>query len=89
MAQAFQLISGPTVSELLAEKENRVTRLLAEGKTNQEMIEHLFWTALTRAPTAAEMDALLSPLEATKNPRAELEDIVWGLLNSKEFLFRQ
>ena len=37
MAQAFQLISGPTVSELLAEKDNRVTRLLAEGKTNKEV----------------------------------------------------
>src|SRR5207247_604663 len=50
MGQAFQMISGPTINELLAEKMNRVSRLLASNKSNTEIIEELFWTALTRAP---------------------------------------
>src|SRR5438552_16997894 len=51
MGQAFQMISGPTVNQLLAEKENRVSRLLAAGKSNREIIEELFLSALARAPT--------------------------------------
>jgi hypothetical protein len=89
MGQAFQMISGPTVNELLAEKDNRVSRLLASGKSNREIVEELFWTALTRAPTETELRDLLRLLDGTADRRAELEDILWGLLNSKDFLFRR
>ena len=89
MAQAFQMISGPTVTELLREKENRITRLLAASKPNREIVEELYWSALTRAPSTKELDALLAELDATKDRRAELEDLLWALVNSKEFLFRR
>ena len=89
MGQAFQMISGRTVNELLAEKENRVSRLVAAGKSNREIVENLFWTALTRAPTHEEQSGLLPGLESARDRRAELEDILWGLLNSKDFVFRR
>jgi hypothetical protein len=89
MGQAFQMISGPTVNELLAEKENCVSRLLASGKTHAEILDELFWTALTRGPTPQERADLLRSLSSTKEVRAEFEDILWGLLNSKDFLFRR
>src|SRR5439155_22503090 len=89
MGQAFQLISGSTVNELLSEKENLVSRLLASGESNREVLEELFWVALTRAPTPAELGNLSPGLDSTKERRAELEDILWGLLNSKDFLFRK
>jgi hypothetical protein len=89
MGQAFQMISGPTVNELLAEKENRVSHLLASGKARPEILDELFWTALTRAPTPGERDTFLRSLAAAKDLRTELEDILWGLLNSKDFVFRR
>jgi hypothetical protein len=89
MGQAFQMISGPTVNELLSEKENRVSRLLAAGNSNREILEELFRAALTRAPTPEELADLLPGLDSAKDRRAELEDILWGLLNSKDFVFRK
>jgi hypothetical protein len=89
MGQAFQMISGSTVNQLLAEKENRVSRLMTAGKSNREIVENLFWTALTRAPTREEQSHLLPGIESAPDRRAELEDILWGLLNSKDFVFRR
>jgi hypothetical protein len=89
MAQAFQMISGPAATELLAEKENRIAQLMASGKSNPEIVYELFWTALMRSPTNEELEILVPGLESAKNRRAELEDLLWGLLNSKDFLFRK
>jgi len=89
MGQAFQMISGPSVTELLAAKDNRVARLLAAGRSNREIVEELFWAALTRPPTREELDHFLPNLDSAGDRRAECEDLLWGLLNSKDFLFRQ
>jgi hypothetical protein len=89
MSQAFQLISGPTANELLARKENRLDQLIASGKSDIAIIDDLFWTALTRAPSRAEAETLGKFLSAAQNRRAALEDIAWSLANSKEFLFRR
>jgi Protein of unknown function (DUF1553)/Protein of unknown function (DUF1549) len=89
MAQAFQMIGGPTVVQLLSEQQNCLSRLLKSGMTPRGILDELFWKILTRAPTPGEVAALLPAIESGKNPRAELEDVTWALLNSKEFLFRR
>jgi len=89
MGQAFQMINGPTVNELLAEPKNRASRLAESSQTNREIVEDLFWTALTRRPTKAESETFVAALDRAKDRRAELEDILWGILNSKEFVFRR
>jgi hypothetical protein len=89
MGQAFQMISGPAVNGLLARPENRLARLLASGRSNQEIIEELYWVALTRAPTAAELEKTCKYLKDSADRRLALEDVTWGLLNAKEFLLRR
>jgi hypothetical protein len=89
MGQAFQMISGPTVNEFLAKPENRIAKLLSSGMSDREIVEALYWTALTRGPTAQEQTKSESLFKSAKNRRAALEDLTWALLNSKEFLLRR
>ena len=89
MGQAFQLISGPSVNELLTVPENRLSRLLASNQSDGELVAELYWTALTRTPTAREAERATTLLRGTKDRRAVLEDLTWSLLNAKEFLLRR
>jgi hypothetical protein len=92
MGQAFQLMNGPLLNEMLAEKNNVVAELLASESNAEEKITSLYWRALARAPSETERTALAAHLMKSKGSndetRGALEDIVWSLLNSKEFLFR-
>jgi hypothetical protein len=87
--QAFQMISGPTVNDLLTHGDNRLSQWLATGKSSRETMDELYWTALTRAPGQAELEIALKLLDSAKDRRAALEDLLWGLLNAKEFVLRK
>ncbi len=89
LSQAFQLISGPAINGLLTEKQNRIGSLLASGKSNAEMIEDLYLAALSRYPSEEEKSFTVGMIERAKDRRGAMEDVLWGLLNSKEFLLRQ
>jgi hypothetical protein len=87
--QAFQLITGPLVNQMLQAADNRIGRLLAAGKSDAEIVDEFYLAALCRPPTATERPAALAILSRAKDRRAALEDLVWGLVNAKEFLLRQ
>lgn len=88
LGQAFQLMTGPALNELLNRKGNRIDQLLTAGKPDEEMIDDLYWTTLTRPPTTAETNAFVRHIVNTENRRAALQDITWALVNSKEFVMR-
>jgi hypothetical protein len=87
--QAFQLITGPLLNEMLRDTNNRIGRLLSAGKSEAEIVEEFYLAALCRPPSSVEREAALSILGRTKDRRAALEDLVWGLANAKEFLLRR
>jgi hypothetical protein len=89
LARAFQLISGPTINRLIADENNRLTKLVAAGKSDAAIIEELFLAALCRLPSDREKQKTMELLVQSADRRATLEDILWGLLNAKEFLLRR
>lgn len=89
MGQAFQMISGPAINELISRSDNRLNTLLAGDRPVPQIVGELYWFALTRAPSAAEQTAAARHLEKTKDRRAALEDLLWGLMNAKEFILRR
>lgn len=89
MPQAFQLISGPLVQSALTRKGNRIETLLSSGKHEMEIVDELFWSTLSREPTTRELDRFGSHLMNASDRRKATEDLLWALLNSKEFLFQR
>jgi hypothetical protein len=89
LVQTFQLISSPEINALLTNEDNRLTALLASGQSNAGMVDELYWTALSRPPTARESATAVKLLDDATNKRVALEDIAWALLNAKEFVLRK
>jgi Protein of unknown function (DUF1553)/Protein of unknown function (DUF1549) len=88
LEQAFQLLTGGVVNQQLSAPDNRLGRLLAGGKSNREIVEAFYLAALNRFPEPQELNAACA-MERSPNRRAALEDVVWGLVNAKEFLLRR
>jgi hypothetical protein len=87
--QAFQLITGPLLNKMLAEPDNRIGRLLNAGASDEEIVEELYIAALCRPPSEKERTGALALVAKAKDRRKAFEDVLWGLVNAKEFLLRR
>ena len=97
LAQVLHVSNGDTLDDKIRAKKNILSRLLARGAQDAEILEELYLVALTRYPSAKEeADALALIAEARRSDgdspetrRLILEDLLWGLLSGKEFLFNK
>jgi hypothetical protein len=87
--QALQLVGSRTIQAKLHAETGRVARLLRENRSDAEIVEELFLATLSRYPVAEEKQALLRRLQQAGDRRQVVEDILWALLNHKEFLFQR
>lgn len=90
MVQVLHMVNGSTLNEKLATAGSKVEQLLSAGTSNEQLIEELYLTALSRRPTATEQAEILTVLNETSDAdkRAALEDLFWGILSSREFVFQ-
>jgi hypothetical protein len=77
------------LQEMLTDSGNRIGKLLDSGKSDTEIIEILYLSALSRRPTNEESQRLAAFIAKAKGRREALEDVTWGLVNAKEFLLRR
>src|SRR4029079_1135186 len=59
LAQALQLINGPTINEKIRNPNNRLGKLLAEKKSEKEILDDLYLATLSRLPSDAERQPAL------------------------------
>lgn len=58
-----------------------------EEKTNEQKAADVYLRALSRPPTAQELEVIGRFVRETDNPRLAWEDVVWAMINAKEFQF--
>jgi len=88
LAQALQLINGPTVNDKLRNAGNRIGKLMGKKLSDADMLQELYLSTLSRQPNQGEVQAALAHVAKNTNKRLAWEDVHWALINSKEFLFR-
>jgi hypothetical protein len=88
MTQVLHLYNGETVNKKLAAKGSAAERAASESD-HAQVIDELYLAALSRLPTAAEREALVTELAAAASDdrRQAIEDLYWSVLTSREFLF--
>jgi hypothetical protein len=90
LSQALHLMNGDTVSNKIGQG-GVVKNALAAGRPPEQVVEDLYLRCVSRKPTADEAKSVLEQVKKVGDDKAQqqqiLEDVLWALLNSKEFMF--
>jgi hypothetical protein len=88
ISQALHLLNSPEINSKIASR-NGTARLLAESHmSHDELTDEIFLGTLSRFPTPEEralLEEAFDPGGATR--RQAVEDVLWSVLNTKEFLY--
>ncbi len=99
LAQSLHLINANDLKSKLASPTGRALRLAQDQRLPEEKVRELYRAAFAREPRADELQTALeylaeTPLDAAGNPvdaqraaRENFQDLLWALMNTKEFLF--
>jgi hypothetical protein len=86
MPQVLALLNGQLTTQFIL-RNSYIKRQVNQVKENTEKIDYLYQVILTRKPTEAEKLIALNYLN--KNTKTGIEDLMWVLVNTREFLFIQ
>jgi hypothetical protein len=87
LAQVLLLANSEEVENRLRAGDGLVAKLVKAKKPTPEMVEELYLTAYARRPSRAELEKSVAYVEKQQNRQQGLEDVLWVILNSKEFMF--
>ncbi len=89
LAQSLHLLNGKEIQDKIARAGARTSRLAAEAeRTHEQRIGELYRWVFSREPSADELEVAVSYIKRHEpNIQGGYEDIVWALINTKEFQF--
>lgn len=86
LSQTMHLVVGDTIRDRL-NVGGLLQKLMDEQRPADQIIEQLFIRVLSRRPSENELSGMLQWVNESSNNIDVYEDILWGMLNSTEFLF--
>jgi len=89
IAQAMHLLNGTTLNRKIADKTGRVEKLVTDQMPLPQAIEELYLATWSRRPTADEAAKAAGWVKSAPTVREGLQDLLWVLTNSREFLFNR
>lgn len=87
LAQSLHLLNSEEMQKKLSADNGRASKLAADTRSDEEKVRELYLIALSRPPHDNELGWAVEYLQNKENRREAYEDVVWTLVNSKEFMF--
>jgi len=99
LSQMLHLINSNEIKSKLATGNGRAATLAASEEPLEDRIKGLYQLAFSRDPRPDELqtamayinepvlDAAGNPMNASQSAKENFQDLIWALMNTKEFLF--
>ena len=89
VVQVLQLMNSPNLHRKVTADGSRAARLAASTKTPREIVDELYLLVYSRLPTEDERTVCLRVFaEKDATRRQAAEDLMWALINTPEFVFK-
>jgi hypothetical protein len=92
VVQTLHLMNAPSLDRKVRNDNGRAAKMAASDMTPREIVEELYLLVYARFPEEKEMRlgiARIPPVGSDgKGRRGAVEDLLWALLNTPEFLFK-
>jgi hypothetical protein len=82
MAQTMHMISGSTIH-----KKVNAANIDLSG-SDETVLDHIYMSSLVRKPGPEERAAILERIQRGADRKAVFQDLLWAILNSKEFMYQ-
>jgi hypothetical protein len=89
MSQALAMMNGPTLNNKISDPGGRIAKLLARlgDRSDKAILDEIYLAALARFPSDKERKQAQEYVTKSATPKEGYEDLMWVILNTKEFLF--
>ncbi|MBM4072383.1 MAG: DUF1553 domain-containing protein [Planctomycetes bacterium] len=87
LSQVLHMSISGTMEAKIGAGNGRVAALVAKKVTPEQAVEELYLATLSRQPTPAERERALAHIAGHPDRRRTLEDVLWALVNTREFMF--
>lgn len=88
--QALFMMNSKTLNQMLGTDGNtKLAQIARDFKDNNDAIQELYLLTLSRVPSKAELKICQDYIQEAGNRNDALEDLMWSLLNSSEFITKR
>lgn len=87
ISQALHLMNSPESVRRIRHRDGVCAQLASSDDEPAKIIERLYLCTLSRFPTQRETQLMLQAFQHSRTRRQAVEDIMWALLNTREFVF--
>jgi hypothetical protein len=89
IAQAMHLLNGDTLNKKIVDRAGRVEKLTAAKTPLPKAVEELYLATWSRLPSNDEEKKAEGWVKSAPSVKEGLQDLLWVLANSREFLFNR
>jgi hypothetical protein len=89
IAQALHLMNAPEIVAKIHSRRGTARKLADSERTPEAIVEELYLGVLARLPTKKEQGLMLDLFRQAGDRRTAIEDVLWTLLNTREFVFNR